>query len=388
MIEKTPPKTTSESQRRLELRVQPPEHLGQLAVARHRVGDPRGADHAGVGGDEEDRRREDPDVDLRDGEDGAVQAEVLDEAEHRVVLEAARRRLAELRHVVRRRGSTHRQRRERDQRQREVDREDGDRDQTRSSFGIVRTRVARLLGEVRDGLDPRVGDHPDRDREQEALQLGALPKWTLCTSTCGLKIRKKPRQTSSSWVAKSTTASRTLRLAASLTPTMLTPTSSHVKAMPTDDVPRVRPQRRPEDREVVRHEDRRDGDRDHVVQHLGPGGPERDELVERVPGEARRAAGLREADGSLGVGGGRRREDQPADDEDERGQPERDPGDDAERVVDRRADVPVGGRKERGRAEHALQVVSLSPPRHEARIVVRARASGPWTACPTSVTLV
>ena len=120
------------------------------------------------------------------------------------------------------------------------------------------------------------------------------------------------------------TARPTLSAAASLIPTMLIPTSSHGDDDPDDDVPRVRLQRLPEDREVVRNEDRRDRDRDHVVQHLRPRRPERDELVERVPGEARRAARLRKADGPLGVGRGGRREDQPADDEDERREPERD----------------------------------------------------------------
>ena len=86
--------------RRLQLRVQLAERRRQLAVARHRVGDPRRADHAGVRGDEEDRRSEDADVDLHDRQHRAVQAHVLDEAEHRVVLEAERRGQAELRHVV------------------------------------------------------------------------------------------------------------------------------------------------------------------------------------------------------------------------------------------------------------------------------------------------
>src|SRR5690242_21101397 len=60
--------------------------------------------------------------------------------------------------------------------------------------------------------------------------------------------------------------------------------------------------RRPEDRQVVRDEKRRDGDRDHVIQHLRPGGREGDELVERVTGEARRAARLREPHRALRVG--------------------------------------------------------------------------------------
>ena len=175
------------------------------------------------------------------------------------------------------------------------------------------------------------------------------------SGSCGLKIRKKPSATSSSCVAKSTTASRMFSFAASWIPTMFSPTSSQVRHDPDDDVPGVRPQRLPEDREVVRHEDHRDRDGDHVVQHLRPGGPERDQLVERVAGEARRPARLRVAHGALGVGRGGRGEDQPADDEDERRQAERDPGRQAERVVDRRADVAVGGREERGRPEDAFE---------------------------------
>ena len=42
------------------------------------------------------------------------------------------------------------------------------------------------------------------------------------------------------------------------------------------------------------------------------------------------------------------------------------PGGQAERVVDRRADVAVGGREQRRRAEDALEAVMLSaPPGHD-----------------------
>src|SRR5205823_4843093 len=55
------------------------------------------------------------------------------------------------------------------------------------------------------------------------------------------------------------------------------------------------------------------------------------------------------------------REDEPADDEDDWRQAERDAGDEAERVIDRRADVAVGGREERRRAEDPLEAVTLTP---------------------------
>ena len=69
--------------------MQAAEDLGQLPVARHRVGDPRGADDARVRGDEEDRGGEDADVDLERLEQPALHAEVVDDAQDRVVREAA-----------------------------------------------------------------------------------------------------------------------------------------------------------------------------------------------------------------------------------------------------------------------------------------------------------
>src|SRR5205823_6286008 len=126
-----------------------------------------------------------------------------------------------------------------------------------------------------------------------------------------------------------------------------------------DDVPGVLTKRAPEDGQVVRHEERRDGDRDDVIEHLRPRGRERDELVKGMACEARRAARFREPDGSLRI---RRRcggEDQAADDEDERCESERDSRHEPERVVDRGADVPVRGGEEGRRAEHPLE--SLLP---------------------------
>ena len=146
------------------------------------------------------------------------------------------------------------------------------------------------------------------------------------------------------------------RLAASLIPTMFSATRTTITTAPPMMSHGFVLQRLPEDREVVRDEERRDGDRDDVVEHLRPRRPERDELVEGVPREARRAAGLGVADGALGVGRRRAREDEARDQEDERRQPEREDGGDAERVVDRGADVAVRGREERRRPEDALEL--------------------------------
>ena len=59
--------------------------LGQLAVLAHRVGEPGDADQAGVGGDQQDHRGEDADVVAQDFGRAGGEAEVLDDAEDRVV---------------------------------------------------------------------------------------------------------------------------------------------------------------------------------------------------------------------------------------------------------------------------------------------------------------
>ena len=122
-----------------------------------------------------------------------------------------------------------------------------------------------------------------------------------------------------------------------------------------DDVARGVAERLPEDGQVVGHEVGRDRDRDRVVEHLPPGGDEADHLVEGVAGEARGAAGLRVHHGRLGVGGGGGGEDQAGDDEGDRGQAEGEGRGDAERVVDRGADVAVGGREQGADAVDAAE---------------------------------
>ena len=51
-------------------------------------------------------------------------------------------------------------------------------------------------------------------------------------STSGLKTRKTPATTIASWLRKSTTASTTLTVTASLTPRTLTSASSAISTMP------------------------------------------------------------------------------------------------------------------------------------------------------------
>ena len=138
----------------------------------------------------------------------------------------------------------------------------------------------------------------------------------------------------------------------------------------SDDVGGRLAERLPEHPQVVRHEERRDGDRDDVVEHLAPCREEGPELVEGAPRERRRATRLREHRRRLGVGGRGAGEDEPGDQEHHRRHPEREDRDQPERVVDRRADVAVGGREQGARAEHALETpVAVGDTRPSSRSV-------------------
>ena len=271
--------------RRLEARVQRPEDLRDLAVGRHRVRDPGGADHAGVRRDEEDRRGEDADVDLERVEQRAFDAEVLDDAEDRIVGVAAllRRQRQQRRQLAA--DLDHRQRRERDQRQREVDREHRHRDEL-VRVGDVLDRIAHLLGKVGDGLHPPCtrASPPDRDREvppgrgdapvdvvDQDLRAEDEHEAECDEQHLGREVDHRERDREPRRLLDADDVEDDER-------------DDHDDA--ADDVPRVLAQRLPEDREVVRDEERRGGDGDDVDEHLRPGGAEGDELVEGVPGEA------------------------------------------------------------------------------------------------------
>ena len=345
--------------RRLEPRVQAAQRLGQLAVARHRVRDPRRADHPRVRRDEEDGRGQQPDVDLGEVVHEPLEPEVLDDAEDGVVRvpallrgERQQRRQLPVDLLDGQRG-------ERDEREREVDREH------RPGDELVRGRdrahrVAGLLGEVGDGLDAGVREHRDRDRDREVRprrrdapvdvldeRLGAEDEREADDDEQELRREVDHRE-----------RDREPRRLLHADDVQRDEHDDHDRA--AHDVPRVLVQRLPEDRQVVRDEERRDRDRDDVDEHLRPARDEARELVERVAREARRAARLGEARRALRVGRRGRGEDDPGDDEDERRQAERVERGQAERVVDRGADVAVGGREERGRAEDALEL-DLAP---------------------------
>ena len=68
---------------------------------------------------------------------------------------------------------------------------------------------------------------------KKSFHVGATPQWTFAFRIDGLKMRTKPITTRSSWVAKSTTARKMFSPAASLIPTMFSPTRRAITAAPT-----------------------------------------------------------------------------------------------------------------------------------------------------------
>ena len=334
--------------------MQAAEDLRQLPVAGHRVGDPRRTDDAGVGRDEEDRRGEHADVDLRGVEQLAFQAEVLDHAEHRIVGEAAllgrqrepRRQLpADL---------LDRQSRQRHEGEREEDREHRERDEL-VRVRHVPGRIAHLLGQVGDGLDTRVGEHGDRHGERKVR-----PGWSHApVNVVNQRLRTEDQgnthEHEQDLRGEVDHCERDRELCGFRDANDVERDENDDDDRTAHDVPRVGVERLPEDREVVRDEEGGDRDGDHVDEHLRPRGREGHQLVERVPGEAGGAARLREAHSALAVRRSRAGKDEARHDEDEGRQPKSEDRGEAERVVDRRADVAVRGGEERRRPEDALE---------------------------------
>ena len=112
----------------------------------------------------------------------------------------------------------------------------------------------------------------------------------------------------------------------------------------------------------MRDEHRGQRHHDQEVEEEHPAGDEAGKIVERPAHEGRRASGLGERRGALGVGERDQEEDHTGDEQDERREAERGPGDDPERDVQGGRDLPVRDREERGRVEDALEPADL--PRH------------------------
>ena len=213
-----------------------------------------------------------------------------------------------------------------------------------TACGTSLAGVARLLGHVRDGLDPGVGDHRDREREDQLREARRHAEVDLVDQHRRVEDQHRAEHDQRDLGARGRASARKMfSLADSPSPRMLSSGEQRDHRDAADDVPGRVAQRREERAEVVRHEEGADRDREDVVERQRPAGEERDDLVEGVAGEGGGAARLGEHRRALGVGLRGEGEQAAGEDEDHRRQAQRVGGDQAERVVDRGADVAVGG---------------------------------------------
>ena len=235
-----------------------------------------------------------------------------------------------------------RHRRQRDDRDQQVEAEHRGDDEA-GGFGDRFGRFLGLLGHVRDRLDAGVGDHRDRDPEGEFAPTRRYAEVDVVDQDVRAEHEDDADPDQHDLGGEVGDREDEVEFRGLLGAADVERGEADDQRRAADHVAGAVPERGPEDGQVVGHEEGRDRDRDRVVEHLPPGRDEADELVEGVAGEARGAAGLGEHHGRLGVAGGGGGEDQPGDDEGDRRQAEREGGGDAEGVVDRRADVAVGG---------------------------------------------
>ena len=247
-----------------------------------------------------------------------------------------------------------RHRRERDDRDQQVEAEHGG-DGEADAAGDRAGRVLGLLGHVGDRLDPGVGDHPDRDPEREVAPGRGDAEVDVVDQDLRAEDQDQADPDQHDLGGEVGDGEDQVQFRRLLGAADVDQGEGDDQRRAADDVAGAAAQPGPEDGQVVGHEEGRDRDRDRVVEHLPPGGDEADQLVEGVAGEAGGAAGLRVHHRRLGVGGGGGGEDQAGDDEGDRGQAEGEGGGDAERVVDRGADVAVGGGEQRADAVDAAQ---------------------------------
>ena len=175
----------------------------------------------------------------------------------------------------------HRKRRERDERKREVDREDRSRDE------LVRVRhgasgIAGLLGEVRDGLDAGVREHRHGNGDREVRPRRRDAPVHVVDEHVGAEHEREADDDEQDLRGEVDDCQRDRELRGLLHADDVQRDEDDDDDHADDDVPRVRVERLPEDREVVRDEERGHRDRHDVDEHLRPARDEAHELVEGV----------------------------------------------------------------------------------------------------------
>ena len=331
--------------------VQLGEDARQLAVLGERPREARHADQAGVGSDQEDRRGQYPDVVAGDGQERAVQTQAADDAEDGVIFVASGEFGGVMARVV-----DDGQRRERDHGDPGVDRQHCDHDEVDRARDIA-ARILCLLGHIGNGLDARVGDHRHRQREEHLGPAGRGAEVDLVDKQRGIQHQHEAHEHEQDLRAEIGHGEDQVQARRLAQAPYVQPDQQRDRDQPTDDVARVVCESGEERAQVVRHKERGDGDRDDVVEAERPAGEEGDDVVEGMARKRRGAARLGEHRGALGVGLGRQDEQHTGEHEHQRRQSQGVRGDEAEGVVDRRADVAVGRGEQARNADRAAQSV-------------------------------
>jgi hypothetical protein len=178
--------------------------------------------------------------------------------------------------------------REGHEREGEVDGEDRDHDPLdRRGDGPV--GVLGLAGHVGDGLDPRVGDGPERDGDQQVRPARRrADEVEVAQQRLGAEDEEEAGQDDRELREEVDRRQDDVDAHRVLDPADVDQGEEHHERDAEHDVPgrggevlERHPAR------VVGGEERRDGDRDHVVEHLRPGREEGPQLVERAAREER-----------------------------------------------------------------------------------------------------
>ncbi len=240
----------------------------------------------------------------------------------------------------------------------EHDEADGGEERARQRAAGLR----RLLGQVRDRLEPRVREHRQREREREIGPLLAAGELEAVAERLRREHEREPDQHENGLDGEVEHRDDH---------------PAHVQLRPTDDphgrdrtddrapdghVPgSLAQRRRAEGRaEIVRHEERRERHHDEEVEEQHPAGGEPEHVRERAPHEGCGSTGFGNRRGSLGVGQRDEDEDRARQEEDERRESERRRRDDPERDVERRRDLPVRDGEERRSVEDAFEPSQLA----------------------------
>ena len=234
------------------------------------------------------------------------------------------------------------------------------------------TRLGRLLGEVRNGLETRVREHREWQREREVAPVLAAREAEPLAERLRREQERDPEHHEEALHEQ--VEQRDGERAEVETRTPCDPHAcDHGDERTADDgIPRRLAQRRLADRagEVVGHEERRECHDDEEVEEENPARHETGEIVERTAHEGRRSSGLRQGGGALRVRERDEDEHRSGNQENERREAERHRGHDPECDVQRRGDLPVRHCEQRRSVEDALEPPEL--PGHY-RTLLRSR---------------